>query len=456
MFPLSSFRLARGLKGKLLAPGGTRDYARVSTDTRTLKAGDVFVALKGPRYDGTKFFDKALKAGAAALVGTSGFPGSERKAALVKVGDPLRALQDLALDQRLLFEHPVVAITGSNGKTSTKECLAWLLGGRDLVLSTPGNWNNHVGLPLTLLGLERHHRFAVLELGMNHFGELSRLARICRPDVSMVLNVGDAHLEYFGTRRNVAKAKEELLQGTGSQGCAVINGDDPLVAGMGERFKGRVLSFGSGRRCELRLLALRDSGAAGLRAKISWMDKTHAFALKQGGRVRLAQAMASLAACLALGKEMGPLLQRLEAFEPAAKNRQQLKKIGGATYILDMYNASPQSMAAGLELLEASAPTGRRVALLGDMLELGLAAPRFHYMAGREARARGVSALAALGPNAKETLRGFGGTGKAFATTEVALAAQWLKEQVKAGDWVLLKGSRGMALERVLDPKVGG
>lgn len=426
---MSAQRLAEGLGGRLLAEGRKNcGFTRVSTDSRTLKRGDIYLALKGERFDGEKFFKAALRAGASALVGRR-FPKT-KQAALIQVGDSLKALQSLAADQRRIFQGPVIAITGSNGKTSAKECLAWLLGGPEQTLATPGNWNNHVGLPLTLLGATRKHRAAVLELGMNHFGEIRRLTEICRPDIALVLNVGDAHLEFFKTRAGVARAKEELLQGMNTSGIAVLNGDDPLVRAMGRRFKGRVLYFGCGAGCDLQA------------------DK---ILLKAGGRVRLYQALAALAGGLAAGRDMDTLLERLRSFKPLAKHRQQRKRLNGANFIFDMYNASPQSMTAALEFLKASAPEGKRLAVLGDMLELGPKSASFHWQAGREAKAAGVRFLAAVGPHAKEALLGFGGEGKVFKKEEPDQVAAWLRSRLMPEDWVLVKGSRGMELEKVVE-----
>jgi UDP-N-acetylmuramoyl-tripeptide--D-alanyl-D-alanine ligase len=426
MYPMSAQRLAAALGGKLLSSGNGKDLESLGTDTRKLKPGQAYLALKGSNFDGEKFYRQALKAGAKALIGKR--PPKAKGVASIQVADSLKALQNLAAFQRRLFEGPVIAISGSNGKTGAKECLAWLLGGPEKVLSTQGNWNNHIGLPLTLLQARPGQKYAVLELGMNHAGELRLLAEICRPDIAVMLNVGDAHLEFFKNRAGVAKAKEELVQGLGSSGIAVLNGDDPLVRAMGQRFKGRKIYFGVAKSNDVR---------------------GDAAALKQGGRVQLYRTLASVAAGLAAGKKLEALLSRLPSFKPSAKGRQEHKKILGADFILDMYNASPQSMAAGLELL-AAAPKGKRVAVLGEMLELGSGAAAFHREAGRQAKKAGLRALAAVGPHASEILKGFGGDGAAFKKDQAPEAAQWLKSRLAKGDTVLVKGSRGMRLERVV------
>lgn len=445
MLPMSARRLAAACQGEILSVGSQPEFSRLSTDTRSLKKGDVYVALKGANFDGERFFEKALRAGAAALIGRR--PPRARGAAAIRVDEGLRALQDLAADQRRCFSGTVAAITGSNGKTGVKECLAHLLGAD--VLATPGNWNNQVGLPLTLLSLEPRHQAAVLELGMNHYGELRLLGSICRPDIAIELNVGDAHIEFFKSRQGVARAKEELLQSMGSGGIAVLNGDDPLVRDMGKRFKGRKIFFGTGKASDLRMESIEDRGAQGLKARFRFEGRTQALQLPMGGRTRIYQALAAVAAGLAAGRSLKSLAGRLGSFKPLSKGRQQIESYGGASFILDTYNASPQSMQAGLELLALSAPRGRRLAFLGDMLELGNQAAGFHRELGRMARRAGLRALGALGPNARHVLDGFGGPGAAFKKSDAAQAAQWLQNNLRAGDWVLLKGSRGMAVERV-------
>jgi UDP-N-acetylmuramoyl-tripeptide--D-alanyl-D-alanine ligase len=442
-------RLCLGLGGRLLAEGRQKPLTRLSTDTRSLKKGDVFLALRGRRFDGENFFKEALRRGASALVGKR--PPLKKGVTSIAVGNPLLALQSLAARQRGLFFGEVVAITGSNGKTGTKNCLARLMEGFMPLLSTQGNFNNHIGLPLTLLGLEPEHKAMVLELGMNHAGELRHLGRICRPTVAIELNVGDAHIGHFKSRRALAAAKEELLESMDPSGTAVLNGDDPLVRAMGRRFKGRKIHFGLGASNELRALSVKDKGAAGLKAGLQWKRRRHPLKLRFGGRASLNSALASLAAGLGCGLELEPMMEKMGRYQLESKGRQEIEHWASLTLLKDGYNASPQSMQAALEFLSLSAPKGARLALLGDMLELGKGSRRFHFELGRAARKSGLRALAALGPNAEETLRGFGGYGKAFSADQSEAAAHWLGEEVQKGDWILFKGSRGMAVERVLE-----
>jgi UDP-N-acetylmuramoyl-tripeptide--D-alanyl-D-alanine ligase len=470
MFAMSAQRLAHGLRARIVQAGKDLLFSAASTDTRELKAGGLFIALQGA-VAGERYFADALGAGARGLVGRR-FDAAVRREAKVRgawlfeVRDGLAALQALAADQRRLLNCPVIGITGSNGKTSTKDLLAWLLAGEGSVLATQGNFNNHIGLPLTLLRAQPGLRFAVLEAGMNHAGELRALGRILRPDLALVLNAGDAHAGNFPDGKDgVARAKAELVQSLSPAGIAVLNAGDPRVAAMAGLHRGRSVLFGLGAKAHLRLSAVRDGGARGLTATAHWnaplggKPATLKLRLAQGGWVRREQAAAALAAALSVGADPRKLERRLAAWRPQAKLRLELKPLGApklrAHAILDAYNASPQSMAAGLDFLARSAPQGARMGVLGSMLELGEGAPALHRALGRQAKAQGLRALAALGPSAGDIAHGFGAGAKAFRREDADAAAAWLGAQLKGGDWVLFKGSRGMAVERVYDAMQG-
>jgi UDP-N-acetylmuramoyl-tripeptide--D-alanyl-D-alanine ligase len=458
VLPFSPFRAQQGVGAGLVQAGRERIFTAAHSDSRALVPGAIFFALQGVRA-GESFFGEALKRKAGALVGRTFSPAIRRAAKkqgawLWQVKDGLKAMQALAADQRRLFHGPVIAVTGSNGKTGAKDLLAQLLGAEP-GLATEGNFNNHVGLPLTLLRLRPEHRWMVLELGMNHAGELKALGAIAKPTHAIELNVGDAHLGYFKTRARVADAKEELLTAMGTGGTAILNGDDPLVAAMGRRFAGRQIRFGTKGTADFKLNRIQDKGARGLTAGAQWQGKKLRLSLRQGGKAGQVQAAAALATALSLGLKPAPLLKRLAAYKPAAKLRQQVTRFKQGWAVLDAYNASPQSMQAGLAFLAASAPKGKRLAVLGCMLELGSAAPKLHRELGRQARKAGVRAVAALGPHAKDIAGGFSGDAEAFSRDQAAEAAAWLAPRLKTGDWTLFKGSRGMAVERVYQAMTG-
>jgi UDP-N-acetylmuramoyl-tripeptide--D-alanyl-D-alanine ligase len=466
MLPLSPLRLAQGSGASPLQAGRARVFRSAGTDTRTLEAGAAFFALQGERSAGEAFFGAAMERKAGALLGRRFSSALRRRARrqgvwLLRVDDGLQALQALASDQRRLFQGPVIAVTGSNGKTGSKDLIAHVLQALGPGLSTQGNFNNHVGLPLTLLRLAPEHRWMALELGMNHAGELARLGRLSRPTMAVELNVGDAHLGYFGSRGKVAAAKEELLTAMGASGVAILNADDPLVQGMGRRFSGRQASFGLAPGAQLRLSRLHDRGARGLEARARWSapfggrPQDLKLRLRQGGKARWVQAAAAAAVGLSLGLDAGSIEEALRSWEPAAKLRQEIKALGQGWAILDAYNASPQSMQAGLDFLAASAPRGHRCGVLGCMLELGPAAPALHRALGRQARAAGLRCVAALGEHAPEIVEGFGGDAAAFGKEDATAAAAWLAARLKKGDWTLFKGSRGLAVERVHQALMG-
>jgi UDP-N-acetylmuramoyl-tripeptide--D-alanyl-D-alanine ligase len=461
MFPMSAQRVAAGLGAAIVQAGRPLSFKAVGIDSRRLEPGSLFIGIQG-RVPGERYFDAALAAGARGLAGRRFSPAQRRLARragawLFQVKDGLGALQALAADQRRLISAPVLAVTGSNGKTGAKDLLAHLLEGEGPGLATQGNLNNHLGVPLTLLRAEPGLDWVVAEAGMNHPGELSALGRLLRPTMAVVLNVGDAHAGHFGgARAAVAAAKEELLRAMGPAGLAIVNADDPLTLAMGRRHGGAVATFGLAPGADLRLEGLKDGGARGFRATARWSAPQGGRPLRlpirmaSGGRAGWTSAAAALAAALSLGADPRRLQRRLAGYEPAAKLRQQLTALPfGATGILDAYNASPQSMQAGLEYLALSARRGRRLAVLGCMLELGGRAPAFHRALGRQARAAGVEALAALGDHAADIVKGFGAGSAAFGRDQAAEAAAWIKPRLVPGAWCLFKGSRGLAVERV-------
>jgi len=463
MLAMSLGRMAHGLKGRALAPSAG-ELSGLSTDSRSIQRGQVFLALRGESFDGHAFLAQALGKGARALVAERFSPALAGRArrqgcGLVQVAEGLAALQALAADQRRLWGGPVVAITGSNGKTGTKDALAQLLGLKGPVLATCGNLNNHVGLPLTLLSIERQHRSAALELGMSHAGELAQLTRLARPDVAVVTNVGLAHLGHFKGRSALAAAKAELVQGMLSGGAAALNGDDPRVRAMARLKPGlRTLLFGQGARCHLRLAQAEDRGARGFKGLLQLdhplLGRAQArLSLKRGGRPGAENALAALAAGLWMGLDLKAMAERLEGWAPQARWRLQEEPLGKlkATALLDCYNASPDSMDAAFDYLAKSAPKALRLAALGDMLELGPAAPGWHRACGRAAWRSGIWALAALGPMAREACQGFGPNSAAFPADGHAEAAAWLEERLAPGAWLLVKGSRGMRMERVFE-----
>jgi UDP-N-acetylmuramoyl-tripeptide--D-alanyl-D-alanine ligase len=447
--------VARRTGGTLL--GSDAGFVRVTTDSRQLQRGDLFVALKGERFDGHDYVLRAATLGAAGALVSRPIAGAP---AQVLVEDTLAGLQNYAHSWRREFRLPVVAVTGSTGKTTTKQMLAAVFTARGPVLATEGNLNNHIGVPLTLLRLRAAHRTAVIELGANHHGEIALLARIAQPDVGIVTQAGDAHLEGFGSREGVAKAKGELFAALGRKsdarnaaldaGVAVINADDPyaplwraLAAGAS------VLSFGLAGSAEVRAENLVIE-ADTTRFRLITPGGRAEVLLALPGRHNVSNALAAAAGGVALGLSPEQIAAGLARVQPVAGRLSWKTTPQGARVLDDSYNANPTSLRAAIDLL-AELP-GERWLVLGDMKELGADAEQLHEDAGRAARAQGLERLYTLGTLAANAAGGFG-NGRAFDTFEDLVAA--LREDLAPGVSVLVKGSRSAQMERVVAALTG-
>jgi UDP-N-acetylmuramoyl-tripeptide--D-alanyl-D-alanine ligase len=421
----------------------------VSTDSRTLRAGELFVALKGKNFDGHAYVEDALNIGSPAAVVKKGWkPSAFRyEDRLIRVGDTLKALGDLAEAYRLRFKVKVVGVTGTNGKTTTKEMIAAILQARYQVLKSEGNLNNQIGVPLTLFRLASRDEVGVTEFGMSAPGEIARLCAIAHPSVGVITNVGPAHLETMGTVERVADAKAEILKALDENGNGVVNGDEPLILERCRGLRAKVVTFGFGKECDVkpdRVFPLGD-GASGFDiGKVT-------IRLSIPGRQNITNALAALAVGGILGipgDEAGKALEALAS----PKMRMEKIMIGESLVLNDSYNANPASMSAAIDTL-AEVFASRRIAVLGDMLELGPISRDAHFDVGRKAAARGIDVLIAVGERAKgiaEAARVSGlSHSQACATTREA--ALVLKEIMKPGDAILVKGSRAMNMEAIVD-----
>lgn len=424
--------------------GADANFSRVGTDTRTLQSGDLFVALKGERFDGHDHVNQAAARGAVgALV--------SRPVAVdlpqVVVTDTLLGLQDYAASWRSSFDLPVLAITGSNGKTTTKQLLSAVVAARGPVLATQGNLNNHIGVPLTLLGLRAEHCTAVIEMGANHSGEIARLSEIARPAIGVITQAGDAHLEGFGSRDGVAKAKGELFASLGAEGVAVINNDD-AYAPLWKSLAGRAaqITFSLTERADVSALNLQPSAdGAAMRFELRTPEGRVPVILPLPGVHNVSNALAAAACAVALGMELQDIADGLTRVQPAGGRLAATVTPQGARLLDDSYNANPTSLRAGVEVLASFG--GRRVLVLGDMGELGANAEQQHFEAGVSARARGIDALYALGHLSRAAVEGFGAGARHFDAIEDLIAA--LKSQLDSHTTLLVKGSRSSRMERV-------
>jgi UDP-N-acetylmuramoyl-tripeptide--D-alanyl-D-alanine ligase len=434
------------------------DIKGISIDSRNIKEGELFVALKGDRFDGHDFVPDAIKKGAwGALVDRSSLENRFSHLAGLKnilpVEDTLHALQEMARMHREKFSIPLVGITGSNGKTTTKEMLASILKQKGLVLKNEGNLNNHIGVPLTLMKLNVHHRAAVVEMGMSAPGEITLLARLVNPTVGVITNIGPAHLEFLGSLDKVAEAKGELLDNLKSEAAAVLNADDPYFKVLKNKFSGRILSFGIRNPADVVADAIQqdlhhtdfimtNSGAA---VKVR---------LRAVGTHNIYNALAAAAAAIAAGATLDAVKYGLNDFVPVAM-RSEIREIEGRTVLADCYNANPSSMDAAIRTMVSLTAGKRSIAVLGDMLELGPSSSEAHREIGRTAARSGVDIVVTYGSLAKDIGEGAREAGmpkdRIFNAATHTAAAQLIKKLSRPGDVVLIKGSRGMKMEKILE-----
>jgi len=445
------------------------EVAGVFTDTRTLSPGSCFVALKGERFDGHQFLGDAPRSGAAcAVVGeawlaslsSSGREGEGARPGLplLVVRDTLAALGALAHFHRLRHRIPLVGVTGSNGKTTTREMIACILSTRGPTLRPEGNLNNEVGVPLTLFRLGAEHQAAVVEMGMNHPGEIARLAAIALPQVGVVTNAAPAHLEGLGSVEAVADAKAELYRALPPGGIAVANADDPRMLKRAQAAGRRLLTFAVGRkrRGDVVVLEILSHDAAGLAFLLGIGNREVEVRMALVGEHNAANAAAAAAAAIALGCSDREIARGLGEVRPVGRRLRIDRLASGLSLIDDCYNANPESMSAALRTLSGLSAAGSRpVAVLGDMLELGPAEAEAHRALGQEAARAGVKLLAAFGPRSRATREAAVAAGipgpDAFHTEDVEALVAWARERLLPSDVLLVKASRGMKLERLVE-----
>ncbi len=430
----------------------------VCTDTRELTQGCLFVALHGERYDAHDFLEQAVRQGAAGLVVNTGRAGALEglDVSVYEVPDTLQALGRLARFHRDRFSIPIAAVTGSNGKTTTKELVASILSMRGPALKTHGNLNNEIGVPLTLFGLDSTHVAAVIEMGMNHLGEIARLTQIARPDAGLITSVQPAHLEGVGGIEGVAQAKGELFHGLSSSNTAVVNLDDARITAQAANLEAKQLTWGRSDKADVRLVSVEPQGRTGLSLRISYAGKEYSTALHLVGDHNAMNATGAFAIAVALGYSPEECVRGLEAAQAHARRLQIIDAPNGVTLVDDCYNANPASMHAALRTVQELASEGRAVAVLGDMLELGTAEAHEHTQIGVAASDR-VALLAFFGPRMKQAhlqaVKRLGTKTRHF--DEVDQLVAWLQQELRPNDYVLVKGSRGMRLERVVEALTG-
>lgn len=450
---------AIGAGAVLESPPGIPDAAAMvaqgySIDSRTIAPGELFFAVRGERLDGHDFVTSAVERGAVAAVVSRARVGTMSDSALsvplLIAEDSLLALQSLAAHVRRQWGRRVVAITGSAGKTTTKEAIAAALAARFSVLKSRGNLNNAYGLPLQLLRIEPEHEFAVIEMGMNHTGEIAALARIATPDWGVITNVGTAHIENFPDgQAGIARAKLELVAALPATGVAFLNCDDPWLAQFGRDFAGRVVYFGAGPCADPQIVDVIEN-ENGLRIRFRAGDHEGEFTLRMPGAHNAQNAMAALAVAVEAGVNVEAAAAAISALEPGDKRGQTIS-IAGATILNDSYNSNPEALRSMIRSL-AARPAKRRILVAGEMLELGEHAPVLHYTCGKAAAEAGIDFVVGVRGNAEHLASAACTSGVAsLFLADAEAAGRWMATNLQRGDVVLVKGSRGVHLERAIE-----
>lgn len=422
-----------------------------SIDSRTIHSGELFFAVRGDRFDGHDFVSAALDNGAvAAVVRQDQWHRYSWTTRVLVVDDTLTALQTLATAVRKLWGKPLIGVTGSAGKTTTKEAIAHVLATKSRVLKSEGNFNNHFGLPLMLLKLQPEHDLAVIEMGMSHAGEIRALAKIAQPEIGVVTNVAPVHLEFFDSLAGIARAKYELVEALPPSGTAVLNADDEYVSQFGRDFKGRVIKYGTSVAADVRAENVQSRGAKGSDFEIVSKGTREPAQLPLVGDHNVLNALAAVSVAMACGMKISDAIAALSTLKPADQ-RGQVVQMGNITVINDCYNSNPMALHAMIDAL-AAMKAGRRILVAGEMLELGPAGEEMHRNAGKHAAEKKIDVLLGVRGLAQAMVEGakLSGALAEFAATPED-AGEWLARETRDGDVVLLKASRGVKLEKALE-----
>lgn len=430
----------------------------VSTDSRKVKKGEIFFAIKGEKFDGHDFVSSAFKRGAVAcIVNSTWFENNAREfkgKILIAVEDTIKALGKLANVYRKDFSIPIIAIAGSNGKTTTKEMIATVLSQKYKVLKSEGNLNNQIGVPLTLFNLRKAHQIGVIEFGTNHFGEIRYLCEIAEPDHGLITNIGREHIEFFGDVEGVAKEEGSLFEYLYERdGFAFINIDDVYLKSWSEKFKHRKLTFGFSEKADVKGKIIEIDDFARFKFKVVFNGKEQDLKMKIPGEHLVVSALASFAVGLKFGVSPSQIKRALENYKPFSK-RMEVTKVKGITIINDTYNANPDSMIASLKTLSQIKCSGKKIAVLGDMLELGEYSKEAHEEISRKVADLGIDYLFTFGSEMRHAFESISNSNLIRGSMHFDnkdLLVYHLFEIVEKGDVVLVKGSRGMKMEEVVE-----
>ncbi len=447
--------ILKAARGKLLRGVAEEKVRTISTDTRTLREGDLFIALRGQNFDGHQFVSEALSNGAqGAIVSSISSVPADHSGFVLQVDDTLSALGEIACLWRRLHPLPLVAITGSTGKTTTKEWAALVLSQRYCILSSPGTNNNLVGLPLTLLRLGEDHQLAVVELGMSARGEIRRLSHICQPDIGVITNIGAAHLEFLGSLNGVAAAKAEMLEFLGGEKSCILNGDDPYLEALLGKVLGKSFTYGLSPKWNLWASGIV-SGKKGMGFQLAYGSERARIHLPLWGRHNVYNALAAAAVGISCGFTLQEIAAALGRVSQPSMRMEKVLLPRDIVVLNDAYNANPMSMKAALNAFFEMKGEARGILVLGDMLELGLQGEQLHREMGAYlSSCQEVGALIVVGSLSRalaEESQNRGLSAPVFLCEDHKEACGVLRENLRPGDWIFLKGSRAMKMEKILE-----
>lgn len=453
MISFNCAQLAKAVKGRLLWGSSDQVFTGVTTDSRKVEQGHLFIPLAGEKFDGHDYIEQCFKAGAAVCLTEKWIPQTDNAAAIL-VDDTARALRDLAAWHRNKYTAPVVGITGSVGKTSTKDMIYCVLARQYEVLKTQGNFNNEIGLPLTLLNLENKHEIAVIEMGMSGFGEISRLTAIAQPQIAVITNIGVSHIEKLGSQQGILKAKLEILEALKPEGLVLLNGDDPLLKELAGKLNFKAVFYGMNSGQDYKAENYESLGEAGTRFTVRIENQTYSVAIPVPGVHNVYNALAAIAVGIEMNIPMDIIIEGIASYSPG-NMRQNIVTYKGLKIINDAYNASPQSMQAAINVLEELCVKTRGIAVLGDMLELGGMSEELHYSVGNFIKDKKIDYLITVGSASENILQAVVNSGssaislKHFRSNSEAL--EYILSIAEKGDFILIKGSRGMKMEQIAD-----
>jgi UDP-N-acetylmuramoyl-tripeptide--D-alanyl-D-alanine ligase len=443
--------------GNLIAGASGKTFYGISTDSRLVKKGNLFIALKGEKFDGHDFVNQALQQGAAGVVVSDSKVSQDlmdKSVAVIKVADTLIAFGDLAHEWRKRFPITVIGLTGSSGKTTTKEMIAAIIGRKKNILKTEGNLNNLIGLPQTIFRLTAEHELAILEMGTNTRGEIKRLTQIAVPDIGLITNVGPAHLAGFGSMEAVREEKGDLFFNMSPSGTITVNIDDKAVAICAERWTGRKITFSMSPNADVTVKDIKINGIKGMSFNLIIGENIQKVEMKIVGLHHVNNAMAAAATGLAVGMDIKTIAEGLAEFRPFSGRMEMVKLRNGSFLLDDSYNANPASVREALMTLKDLKIHHNGYVFLGDMLELGAESEEMHRKIGMLIATIGINALFLQGDFSRVTAAGAMEGGllpeNIFFLSGADNGINYLKENLKKGDWILVKGSRGMKMEKIV------